>query len=215
VLPLLGTRGIDAVAVTLTGCTPGSERLGTRVSLSEWVDDVVAAATEGTAADESVVLVGHSQGGIVTTAAAERLTDRDVTLLHLDAPVPSDGQRGVELNPPGVPAPPDDLDAALWLPARPVGPEQGFHDQALRDFVNERLVPTPLGPSLDPVARSRTDVAESFAFCTDTPATYPCWSTRLRLDAIGAEYVMISSHHDAPLLAPSLVADLIATTLPS
>jgi pimeloyl-ACP methyl ester carboxylesterase len=209
VLPLLAERGIDAVAPTLTGCTPGNERVGTRVRLSEWIDDVVSAADDG-GREDAVILVGHSQGGIVTTGAAERLAHRQVTLVHLDAPVPLDGQRGIDLNPPGVPAPPDDLDPALWLPARPVGPEQGFVDDSLQQFVNERLVPTPLGPSLDRVSRQRTNVREVFAFCSRTPPTYPCWSTRFRLDAQGVGYAVLDSDHDVPLLDPSVVAHLVA-----
>lgn len=211
-MPLLNERGIDATAITLTGCTPNSERFGTHVLLAEWTADIVASLADA-ANDDAVVLVGHSQGGLVTAAAAEQLGGRPVTVIYLDAPVPSDGQRGVDLNPPGVPAPPDDLDPSIWLPARPVDPDQGFEDPDLQEFVNARLVPTPLGPSLERVTRHRTDLREVYAFCTRTPPTYPCWSTRIRMDNEGLEYVLIDSDHDAPLLAPQAVADLIVSSM--
>jgi pimeloyl-ACP methyl ester carboxylesterase len=199
---------------TLTGCEPDSPRIGTHVRLDEWVDDVVVAASaELFATDAPVVLVGHSQGGLVTTAAAARLGDRVAGVVHLDAPVPLDGQRGIDLNPPGVPAPPDGLDPATWIPARPVGPDQGFDDPALAAFVNERLVPTPLGPSLEPVSVPTPGPPVHYFFCTETPSTYPCWSTRLRLDEDGVAYSLINGQHDAPLLAPLSVVRAIRSVI--
>jgi pimeloyl-ACP methyl ester carboxylesterase len=208
VTPLITGEGVTVVAPTLTGCTPGSDRVGTHVRLNDWIADVTAAAEQADP-DEPLILVGHSQGGLVTTAAAAALT-RPVTLMHLDAPVPENGERGIDLNPPGVPAPPANLDPALWIPARPVGPDEGFVDDDLRNFVNARLVPTPVGPSLDPVTipvdhRPR----QHYVFCSRTPSTFPCWSTRLRLEERGTDFVVLDSHHDAPLLRPELVAAAI------
>lgn len=208
VTPLIAGPGVTVVAPTLTGCTQGSDRVGTQVRLDEWISDVIAAADQA-APDEPLILVGHSQGGLVTTAAAAAMT-RPVTLLHLDAPVPDDGERGVDLNPPGVPSPPADIDPTLWIPARPVGAEEGFIDDALRDFVNARLVPTPVGPSLDPVSLPAGPAPQQrYVFCSKTPTSFPCWSTRLRLEERGTEFALLDSHHDAPLLRPELVAEAI------
>jgi pimeloyl-ACP methyl ester carboxylesterase len=210
VVDLLQRQGWRVESPTLTGCEPGSARVGSVVHLSEWIDDVVSAVESVRAGADRVLLVGHSQGGIVTTAARPRLGTRIDALLHLDAPVPADGQRGVDLNPPGVPAPPPGIDPALWIPARPVDQEQGFTDQGLAAFVNERLVPTPIGPSLEPIAVSGAPaVPERFVFCRRTPATYPCWSTRLLREDAHAPSVIIDSHHDAPLLAAAAVVDQI------
>jgi pimeloyl-ACP methyl ester carboxylesterase len=208
VLQRLHGAGIAAVAPTLTGCEADSDRVGTRVHLAEWIDDVVA-ATDEVSPDGDLLLVAHSQGGLVATAALDRLGGR-AAVLHLDAAVPADGERGVDLNPPGVPPPPPDLDPALWIPARPVGPDQGFTDEALAAFVNDRLAPTPVGPSLDPVSVSTAPNFERYVFFADTPHTYPCWTTRARLDARGVRYTVMDGPHDAPLVRPDEVAAEIA-----
>jgi hypothetical protein len=91
-----------------------------------------------------------------------------------------------------------------------VDQEQGFIDPGSAAFVNERLVPTPIGPSLEPIALSGApSVPERFVFCSRTPVTYPCWSTRLLREEAHEPSVIIDSHHDAPLLAPAEVVDQI------
>jgi pimeloyl-ACP methyl ester carboxylesterase len=207
----LHSVGWSVVAPTLTGCEPASPRIGTAVRLDEWAADTATAVEKIRGSVDHVMLVGHSQGGLVTTAARPLVGSTIDGLLHVDAPVPEDGQRGIDLNPPGVPAPPDGLDPSLWMPARPVDAATGFLDEELARWVNERLVPTPIGPSLDKVSLAGApEVAEHFVFCTQTPTTYPCWSTRLRSDARGTPYAVIDSPHDAPLLAPDeVVAQIV------
>jgi pimeloyl-ACP methyl ester carboxylesterase len=178
-----------------------------RVRLSTWVDDVVAVLD--THDLREVVLVGHSQGGLVTTAASPRLVDRLARLVYLDAPVPRDGERGVDLNPPGVVAPDvAEVDLDGWLPARPL--DAGAEGLSAEDvaWVNARLGPTPLAPSFDPVTLPREvegAVPRTYVFFDRTPQGYPCWSTRLRLDAEGVGYRTIDADHDAPTSAPDQV----------
>jgi pimeloyl-ACP methyl ester carboxylesterase len=206
--PLLRAHGHTVATPTLTGCEPDSARVGTRVTLDEWVDDVVA-ALEDVADGGRVVLVGHSQGGVVVKAVAGLHPERVLRAVFVDAPVPVDGQRAIDLVPPGAPAAPPDLDPALWVPARPVGPEEGFEDPQVAAWVNERLVPTPLGPSLDPSPTGRPELWSlpwSYLYCSRTPPTYPCWSTRLNLDATGTDYVLLDAAHDVPLTDPQALA---------
>jgi pimeloyl-ACP methyl ester carboxylesterase len=47
-----------------------------------------------------VVLVGHSYGGMVITAVADRLAERLTALIYLDALVPQDRQCVLDLQPP-------------------------------------------------------------------------------------------------------------------
>ncbi len=49
----------------------------------------------------------------------------------------------------------------------------------------------------------------TYAFCSGTPAGYPSQTTRERLDAANAPYVVLDAGHDAPLTAPDVVADLL------
>ena len=175
------------------------------VHLSTWIEDLAALVRTHDLHD--VVLVGHSQGGMVTTAAATSLHDRIAELVYLDAPVPEDGECGIDLNPPGVPTPrAEDIDLTAALPARPVSPEDGYGPE-LAMWVNERLCATPIAPSFEPVVVGAEAAAlpRRYVFFSRTPRTYPCWSTRLRLDERGVAYVELDADHDAPLTAPDAV----------
>jgi pimeloyl-ACP methyl ester carboxylesterase len=175
------------------------------VTLETWIQDLTDLVVSHDLTE--VVLVGHSQGGMVTTAAASAMPDRIARLVYLDAPVPEDGERGIDLNPPGTPVPdPAAIDLSASLPARPVSEADGF-DEDLASWVNARLSGTPIAPSFVPVRVSPAARAlpRTYVFFSHTPEGYPCWSTRQRLDAAGTEYRMVESHHDGPLLAPDEV----------
>lgn len=184
----LSSRGVNAVAIDLRGGQP---------SMSDWVDDVLRAVEPGD------VVVGHSMGGVVARAAARWPQVSRVVLI--DAPVIESGQRAVDVSgPPPTSLPPRDT----HIPATPVGEANGF-GASLAAWVNERLSPTPFGPSLDAVEVDER-VPLSVAFCSLTPEFFPSVASRRRFDAEGRGYETITSHHDAPLLAPIAVADFIA-----
>jgi len=211
----LDAHGITSSAPTLTGCEPDSDRVGGLVSLQEWIDDVIAAIDEASTTAAPIVVVAHSQAGLPVRAALESRAQAVARVIYLDAAVPRDGERGIDLNPPGVPSPPDDIDPALWIPARLVGPEQGFTDEAIAAFVNDRLVGTPIGPSLDQVilrSAAAASVAAHYAFFDATPPTYPCQVTRGRLDAAHGSYTMLPGPHDAPITAAPMVASYLVRT---
>ena len=207
--PLLTSAGHTVIAPTLTGCESHSDRVGTAIGLGEWIADVVSAIDSQ---NESVVLVAHSQAGLVCRCVLEVRAEKVSAVVYLDAAVPRNGERGVDLNPPGSPAPPENLDPAMSIPARPVGTEQGFLDQSLADFVNTRLVPTPLGPSLEPVVLENpaaNDVPARYVFFSDTPPTFPCQLTRIRLDESGLPYEVMVGPHDSALTNATNVAELL------
>lgn len=91
VVPLLERAGHTVHALTLTGLRPDDD------------DATVATANLDTHADDvlrlldrthttGATLVGHSYGGMVTAAAADRAGGRIARLVHLDAYVPRDGE---------------------------------------------------------------------------------------------------------------------------
>ncbi|MFM8564082.1 MAG: alpha/beta fold hydrolase [Acidimicrobiia bacterium] len=184
----LSSRDVNAVAIDLRGGQP---------SMSDWVADVIRAVEPGD------VVVGHSMGGVVARAAARWPLVSRVVLI--DAPVIESGQRAVDVSgPPPTSLPPRSTD----IPATPVGETNGF-DASLAAWVNDRLSPTPFGPSLDAVEVDER-VPLSVAFCSLTPEFFPSVASRRRFEAEGRGYETITSHHDAPLLAPIAVADFIA-----
>jgi pimeloyl-ACP methyl ester carboxylesterase len=196
VRPYLVAAGHDVYAPTLAADATG---------LDDWVD-VLAALVELDDL-EDVVLVGHSQGGVVVRVLADRLVSRVRHVVYLDGAVPDPGERAVDLTPPppGVALPPRDT----LVPARPAEPG-GDLDEATAAWMTARLTPTPFAPSLDPLTVAPTHaVPVTYAFCSGTPAGYPSQTTRARLDARGTAYEVLDAGHDAPLTAPDAVAALL------
>lgn len=196
VVPLLSGAGYRPVAIDLSGRPEGPVP-----RLSDWVADVVEHCDEGR---RSTVVVGHSMGGVVARAATGA-TDRIGRVVLLDAPIVETGGRAVDLS---GPTPSQFPPADTWFDPRPVGTEQGFESSDLAAWVNERLVPTPLAPSLDRATVDAT-VPMSVVFFDRTPPYFPSSIARAACDRTGVEYRSIDAHHDAPLLDPDQVANLI------
>lgn len=208
----LVAQGHDVRTPSLTGMGDRAHLApadGPPVRLSTWITDIASLIQTHDLHD--VVLVGHSLGGFVTASAAGVVPERLARLVFLDAPVPEDGERAVDLNPFAVPAATgEDLDLSASVPPHPVGTEAGFGEE-LAAWVNARLCPTPLGPSFDPaqVTTEAAAVPRTYVFCSRTPESYPCATTRARLDAAGTPYIVIDAGHDAALTHPDIVADAL------
>ena len=188
VAPLLRAAGHDVHAPTLSGDA---------ASLDRWVEEVLPYAD-----GDDVVLVGHSQGGVVVREVALRRPVR--AIVYVDAAVPDPGERAVDL---GV-SPPQLPPRETVIPPRPVEPV-GDLDAATAAWMNQRLVPVPFAPSLDPASPGQPDATTTYVFCTGTPPAYPCGTTRSRLDERGIPYAWIEAGHDAPLTRPEAVAELL------
>ncbi|MER5728951.1 alpha/beta fold hydrolase [Streptomyces sp. NPDC002138] len=91
VVPLLERAGHTVHALTLTGLHPDDEPAATAsANLDTHADDVLRLLDR--AQLEDVTLVGHSYGGMVISAAADRAGGRVSRLVYLDACVPRDGE---------------------------------------------------------------------------------------------------------------------------
>jgi pimeloyl-ACP methyl ester carboxylesterase len=86
----LRAAGHEVVSATLTGLGERAHLLSREIGLTTHVSDVVGLLRFRDLRE--VVLVGHSYGGTVITAAAEQMPDRIARLVYLDASVPLDGQ---------------------------------------------------------------------------------------------------------------------------
>ncbi|HXF35408.1 MAG TPA: alpha/beta hydrolase [Candidatus Acidoferrales bacterium] len=86
----LRARGHRVFAPTLTGLGERSHLLAKDVGLSTHVDDVVNVIRwEGL---DGITLVGHSYGGVVISAVAEKAGANIASLVFLDAFIPEDGE---------------------------------------------------------------------------------------------------------------------------
>ncbi len=90
VVPLLERAGHTVHALTLTGLRPDDDNSTVATAnLDTHADDVLRLLDR--AHITSATLVGHSYGGMVIAAAADRAGGRISRLVHLDAYVPRDG----------------------------------------------------------------------------------------------------------------------------
>jgi pimeloyl-ACP methyl ester carboxylesterase len=91
VVPLLERAGHIVHALTLTGLRSGDgEATLASANLDTHADDVVSLLDRARITDAT--LVGHSYGGMVISAAADRAGGRVSRVVHLDAYVPRDGE---------------------------------------------------------------------------------------------------------------------------
>ncbi|MFV8051210.1 alpha/beta hydrolase [Mycobacterium sp. 48b] len=85
----LRTDGHRVLTPTLTGVAERAHLAHAGVNLETHVADVIAEMRAHQVTD--AVLAGHSYGGMVITAVADRIPDRIRALVYLDAFVPQDG----------------------------------------------------------------------------------------------------------------------------
>jgi pimeloyl-ACP methyl ester carboxylesterase len=91
VVPLLEHAGHTVHALTLTGLRPDDDdEAVAAANLDTHTDDVLRHLDRAHVTDAT--LVGHSYGGMVIAAAADRARGRVTRLVHLDAYVPRDGE---------------------------------------------------------------------------------------------------------------------------
>lgn len=96
VAQLLREQGHRVFTVTLSGLAERSNLVSPDIDLSTHVQDVVNAVEWEELND--FVLVGHSYGGMVITAAAEQIWRKVSAIVYLDAFIPQSGQALAEVN---------------------------------------------------------------------------------------------------------------------
>jgi pimeloyl-ACP methyl ester carboxylesterase len=100
VADLLERRGHKVFAPTMTGLGERSHLADAKVGLGTHVTDIANVIKwEGL---RDIVLCGHSYGGMVITALAERVQPAIASIVYLDAFVPEDGQALIDLGSQGV-----------------------------------------------------------------------------------------------------------------
>lgn len=206
---LLQAQGHEVFAPSLTGAGERVHLNAETISLTTWIEDVVKLLEYEDLRD--VILVGHSQGGVVITAASEYAAERLARLVYVDAPVPEDGQAAIDLLPAAVRAqwrqsPPEPVSAP-----HPLSAGNGLSEADVQ-WINARLTPVPIVPSLQPMLLQNPAalaLPRSYFFCRDTPNFFPSAYTRQRFDETGVAYQVLEAGHDVILSHPQLVAELL------
>jgi pimeloyl-ACP methyl ester carboxylesterase len=152
VAPDLRADGQSVIAATLTGLGERAHLLSPDIDLDTHISDIVALFEYRDLHD--AILVGHSYGGTVITAVAERVADRIRRLVYLDASVPRDGESNDDVIGPTMAG---QLRASAmtegdgWKVPPPPYVLQRLSAHPLREWVAASLKPHPLRPFAQPV----------------------------------------------------------------
>ncbi|MDQ3946988.1 MAG: alpha/beta hydrolase [Actinomycetota bacterium] len=205
--------GHDVFTPTLTGQGDRAHLFSPEVGLDTHVRDV-AAMLEYEDLSE-VVLVAHSYGGMVATAAAEQAPGRLAQIVYIDAFVPTDGQSTLELFPPkfqelfrarardhdGLRIPGGDFILDIW----------GVTDPAQREWVGARTAPFPIRCWEQPAklpANAAAGLRRSFVDCTASLSEiFGPFAERARIEGWG--YQQLASSHVAWLTHPETLAEIV------
>jgi pimeloyl-ACP methyl ester carboxylesterase len=221
VAPLLTRAGHDVHTPTLTGAGDRVRELSRAIGLSTHVDDLEAFLYHQDLRD--VVLVGHSYGGTVMTAAADRLPDRVAHLVFLDASAPVHGQSASGAFSEGTAAKLDEMAAGDgWLvPPLPL-PVVGITSPADCAWVEPRRHPHPmrtLQEPLDLMHRGKPPWRQSYVVHRDKQAMVALFGVDplapfvARARREGWPMRELDAGHDAMITHPAEVAEAIMQLL--
>src|SRR6516162_205396 len=95
--PRLRKAGHEVYAPTLTGIGERKHLLSREIDLETHIQDVIGVVEDEDLSD--IILVGHSSGGMVISGVADRVPEKVVSLVYLDAFVPENGQSNLDMLP--------------------------------------------------------------------------------------------------------------------
>jgi pimeloyl-ACP methyl ester carboxylesterase len=209
VVPLLERAGHTVHALTLTGLRPDDDSVTVATAnLDTHADDVLRLLDRAHVADAT--LVGHSYGGMVIAAAADRARGRVARLVHLDAYVPRNGESCWTAT------------TERYRQAFAAGAAATGYAVRPPDHLDPRTRPHPLASFLQTIRLTGALAAvprREFVYCSGWDGT-PFAGLRARLDADPEWQVHdLPTAHDAMRQAPEATAALLlgepATNTPS
>lgn len=209
--PLLHARGHELYTPTYTGMGERVHLASPGIGLETHIEDILHVLRFEDLRD--VYLIGHSYGGMVATAVADRASDLLAHCIYLDAFVPNDGQSLFDLQPVEIRA--GMREAAEkhgdgWrVPPNPLPPDTSEEDVA---WIMPRRMPQPLKTFEEPVSLSGNGarLPKSYIYCT-RPAPgdiFRSFAHQAR-SAPGWRYFEIDASHSPHITAPDALAALL------
>lgn len=209
--PILRVRGHSLYTPTYTGLGERNHLAGPEIGLETHVEDILAVFRFEDLRD--VYLIGHSYGGMVATAVADREPDRLAHLIYLDAFVPRHGQSLFDLHPAevrhGLREAAEKEGNGWRVPPNPLPPDTSREDVA---WIMPRRVAQPLKSFEEPVSlsgRGRQNPT-TYIYCT-RPAPgdiFRPFARRARSEP-GWRYFELDASHSPHITAPEALAALL------
>lgn len=153
VAALLRAQGHTVYTPSLTGLADRSHLLSNSITLQTHIDDIVNLfAWEDI---EDAVLVAHSYGGWPVSAALAKIGNKVASVVFVDAFVPENGQRVIDLNSPQFQQALKDA-IAKGEAGRPAPKAEvfGIKDTARAVWVQAKMTPQPSGVAIQPIVLS-------------------------------------------------------------
>ena len=217
VASILRARGHTVLTPTQTGLGERSHLLGPSIDLDVFITDIINVLKWEDLSD--VVLVGHSFGGSVVSGAADRMPERIRHLVYLDAVVLEDGQSAFSKLPEEIVRERTNAafesSAGLSIPPPPPA-AFGITDPLQTEFIARRLTPHPFNTFAAALKLANTvgnNLPASYIVCTD-PVYIPLETTRNWVKATGWNTLELSAGHDAMVIAPTQLAELLDRDAP-
>lgn len=180
----LRAEGHGVTTPTLTGVAERAHLAHAGVNLDTHITDVLAEFDAHRVTD--AVLVGHSYGGMVITAVADRVPDRVRALVHLDAFVPRDGESCWSLT---------NDEQRQWY----IGVDATGYGVPPMPFFDERATSHPLASVLQPVrlGDEPPGIRRIYVYAKRWPTESPFAPTyeRLRSDPGWTTYALDGAHN--------------------
>jgi pimeloyl-ACP methyl ester carboxylesterase len=214
VASILRGRGHSVFTPTQTGLGERSHLLSKSIDLDVFITDIANVLKWEDLND--VVLVGHSFGGNAVSGVADRMRDRIRSLVYLDAVVLENGQSVFSQLPKDVvearTKAAQETSGGLSIPAPPPS-AFGITDAAQAQSVASRLTPHPFYTYVSPLKLENkvgNALPASYIVCTD-PIYKVLETSRNWVKAAGWKMVEIRAGHDAMVIAPERLAELLDT----
>ncbi len=211
---LLREAGHEVFTPTLTGLGERAHLASPAVDLETHIQDIVSVIECENLRD--VVLMGHSYGGMVITGVADRIHERLLALVYVDAMVPADGQSLADL----VGSSAAQMEARAqaegdgWrLPPSPLPTDATPEHLA---WVSARRQAQPVKTFTQPVRLTGggADLPRTYVYCTNPPGdAFTRIATRLRNDPAWKVVEFPTGHNVHYTMAREL-ADLLLAALP-
>ena len=207
-------NGHRLFAPSLSGLADRAHALTRQTNLSTHIADIAELLRYESLRD--VVLVGHSYGGMIITAVADRMPERLRSVVYLDAAFPDTGQSALDL------MAPERRQAVVagvrergfgWLSPPFPAAEFGLTEPLDVAWVNARLTPQPYACLIEPLwltGQHRKVPKKVYVLATNNQksAFRPVYE-RLLGDS-GWITLTVASGHDAMIERPDEVATILA-----
>src|SRR5262249_4855925 len=195
-----------------TGLGERSHLLSKSIDLDVFVTDIANVIRYEDLND--VVLVGHSFGGNSISGVADVMRDRIRQLIYLDAVILENGQSVFSQLPKDVvearTKAAQETSGGLSIPAPPPA-AFGITDAVQTQFVQSRFTPHPFNTFVSPLKLANkvgNGLPTTYIICAD-PIYKPLEASRNWVKAAGWKTIEIQCGHDAMVIAPDRLADLL------